>query len=299
MAAGISWRRIHAFRERRYARALQRHRDALPQLSGIPNGIVSDLIRTGISQAPLDDLDIPEASEVVSLAEQLVTRDIGYFNSQASDGIQFLMLRSADIAANPQLYLFGLHPLLLDIAEAYIGLPVAYDGVSIQYTVADGRAVATRDWHRDREDRKMLKIAIYLNDVDASGGPFQLHPGISSSAREYRFLYSLTPEERMKLEAGAMGEPVECDGPRGTAVFADTARYFHRGKPALGQDRAAMFFSYFAQNPQRPFFCDRSGLRRDEIGRMVQGLSPRQRSAALWHEALPLRWRLIPTASIL
>jgi hypothetical protein len=297
-AAAISLPPVRDFRERRYAREVESHQAALPELSGVPKKIVADLRLGGVSQAPLGHLGIAGTSELISLGQQLVASEAEDFQSQAKAGIKFLMMRAAAVVANPQIYLFGLNPLFLDIAEAYIGLPVAYDGVSIQYTIADGQEVATRIWHRDREDRKMLKIIVYLNDVGADGGPFQLLPRMFDTARQERYLYLLAPEERDALEAGRLGTPVDCEGPCGTAIFADTATFFHRGKPTVGRDRSAIFFSYFAQHPQRPFFCDRSGLPRHEIGRLVRGLTPRQRSAALWQDGLSLPWRLIPSANV-
>jgi hypothetical protein len=298
-AKAISLPPVHDLRERHYARDVQSHQAALPNLGGVPQKIVKDLRLNGLSKAPLADLGVAGTSRIISLAQDLVAQEMGHFRAQAEAGIAFLMMRPAPVVANPELYLFGLNPMFLDIAEAYIGLPVGYDGVSIQYTVADGAEVATRDWHRDREDRRMMKIIVYLNDVDTDGGPFQQLPFVSSSARKQRYLYSLMPEERAALAAGKLGTPVDCEGPVGTAVFSDTARFFHRGKPAVARDRSAIFFSYFAQRPQYPFFCDRSGLPHHEIGRIAQGLSPRQRSAALWRDALPLPWRLIPSASII
>jgi hypothetical protein len=294
----ISLPPVHDFREKQYAREVESHRAALPELSGAPQKIVADLQLGGLSQAPLGDLGIVGTSELISLGQQLITAEMEDFQSQANAGIKFLMMRAAPVIANPELYLFGLNSVFLDIAEAYIGLPVGYDGVSVQYTIANGEEAATRIWHRDREDRKMLKIIVYLNDVHTDGGPFQLLPRMPDTAREQRYLYLLTPDERVALDAGRLGAPVDCEGPSGTAIFADTARFFHRGKPSLGRDRSAIFFSYFAQHPQRPFFCDRSGLPRHEIGRIVRGLTPRQRSAALWQDALALPWRLIPSASV-
>jgi hypothetical protein len=300
LAAGtIAVRPIHSFLEARYARAVAAHRSALPAPFGVAANIVNGLLSSGISRTRFDALGIPGTSEVLSLARHLVAREMDDFRSQADAGIEFVTMRATNVAANPDLYLFGLHPLLLDIAEAYIGLPVAYDGASIQYTPADGREVATRDWHRDREDRRMMKIIVYLNDVDADGGPLQLLAGMPPEPRAYRHLYSLTQEERAALEDGALGTPVNCEGPAGTAVFADTARFFHRGKPATRQARAALFFSYFARRPQRPFFCDRSGLGRHQVDRLVHGLARRQREAALWRDALPLPWRIIPPAPLL
>jgi hypothetical protein len=292
-ARATSLAAVREFREKRYARELENHQPALPELSGVPQRIVADLRLGGLSQAPLGHLGIVGTSAIISSGQHLVTREREYFQSQANEGSKFLMMRAASLLANPEHYLFGLNSLFLDIAEAYIGLPVGYDGVSIQYTVADGEEVSTREWHRDREDRKMLKIIVYLNDVDADGGPFQLLPRKFDPARKQPYL--LTPEERVSLEAGELGAPVSCEGPGGTAIFADTAKFFHRGKPALGRDRSAIFFSYFAQRPQYPFFCDRSGLPRDEIDRIVRGLTLRQRRAALWRNALALPWRLIPS----
>jgi hypothetical protein len=71
------------------------------------------------------------------------------------------------------LVLWGVSPALLRIAQHYFGLPAAYDGPKVAFTPVDGRQAGTRLWHRDREDRRMIKVAIYLNDVTEGGGPLQ------------------------------------------------------------------------------------------------------------------------------
>ena len=292
--AAISHPSVHRLREKWYARALESHRSVLQPLSGVSGQIVADLKSGGISQLLLAGLGIPGSSQLITLGQELVAQELADFHSQADAGRTFLMMRPAPVIANPEVYLFGLNPVFLDIAEAYVGLPVAYDGVSIQYTLANGDEEATRMWHRDREDRKMLKIVLYLNDVQGDDGPFELlSKKFEPGTREPR--YFLNAEERIALAAGKLGTPVSCEGPSGTAIFADTANYFHRGKPAIGRNRAAVFFSYFAQRPEYPFFCDRSGLPRSEIRRMVRGLTARQQRAALWREKLPLPLRLIPS----
>jgi hypothetical protein len=296
--SAISLAPLHGFLERRYARDVEKHRPTLPGLPGAARDIVSALERTGVSTAHLGSLGIPGAAEIIALAQQLVAKEMADFHAQANAGQKFVVMRGETVVANPEIFLFGLREQLLDIAEAYIGLPVGYDGVTIQHTFADGEAVSTREWHRDREDRRMLKVLVYLNDVDTNGGPFQLLPRFGDSVRAQDYLYLLTPDEQVALEAGTLGTPMDCEGPNGTAVFADTAGFFHRGKPAVGRDRTAMIFSYIAKRPQRPFFCDRSGLPRVEIRRLAHALTPRQRSAALWRETLPLPWRLIPTAPV-
>lgn len=255
----------------------------------------------GVATAMLEELQIPGSAKILRLARDLVANHEAHFQSAAARGVQFLMLPASQIALNPELFIFGLQNAFLEIAEAYLGQPVAYDGVSIQYTVADGTETSTRAWHRDREDRKMVKVIIYLNDVDTLGGPFQiLSDGAQyNGARGRKYRFQLTAREKDDLSNGYPAGLVECAGKAGTVIFADTAGYFHRGKPVYSENRAAIFFSYFTQCPQRPFFCDRSGLRRNEIAKMCVGLSVRQKRAALWRESLPLHWRWLPPAPVL
>ena len=40
-------------------------------------------------------------------------------------------------------------------------------------SLADGRYSGIRRWHLDWEDRRIIKIIIYLNDVNVGGGPYE------------------------------------------------------------------------------------------------------------------------------
>jgi len=59
--------------------------------------------------------------------------------------------------------------------------------------------MGARQWHLDVEDR-MLKIIIYLNDVNLHGGPFEYIPKYSSSLLSQSLNYSsgLLSDEVMK-----------------------------------------------------------------------------------------------------
>lgn len=281
---------VSVIRQRRYDRALRRHLPLLPVLDGAWTAIAATLREQGISQCELSTLDLPGSDALIGSASALIDDWRPRLRSQAQAGVDFLTVPGQAVAMRPEIYRFGLQPELLRLAEAHIGLPVGYDGVTVQYTVADGRQVSTRDWHRDREDRRMIKLAVYLNDVDEAGGPFQLLPGERSDRAFY-----LSEKADAELRSAP---PVSCEGAAGTVVFADTARFFHRGKPATGQDRAALFFSYFAKKPQRPYFCERSGLTRRQIAALTEDMAPEQRDAALWQRSLPLHWRIIPPAVV-
>ena len=73
----------------------------------------------------------------------------------------------------------GLDPAFLDLVNAYLGLWAKLDYVDLWYTpptaVEDRRA--SQRWHRDSNDRHLVKVFLYLPDVDAEAGPFEYVPG--------------------------------------------------------------------------------------------------------------------------
>ncbi|UVO51469.1 hypothetical protein M0208_13505 [Sphingomonas sp. SUN019] len=285
----------------KYQAAIERHRANLPTLTGIDAQIVSALLRDGVFITSLEALSLPGSAGIVDLADAMADDFAAEARRRVRAGIDFNVVPPGPLVATPEVFRWGLHDRLLDIAEAYLELPVAYDGVSINYTVADGREVSTRKWHRDWEDRKMLKIAVYLNDVDDQGGPLQVvgrHHIAQDDANGYRYELASDEELGAVLGEGFRKDIVSCEGPKGTVVFTDTARYFHRGKPAVTRDRKALFYSYFARTPRHPFFCERSGLSRSDIATLSQGMMPRQRAVTAWRTTLPWLLQLIPPAQL-
>ncbi|MET0179988.1 MAG: hypothetical protein ABW194_05835 [Novosphingobium sp.] len=294
-------RRVRAVLGRRHHQALQRHRPALPRLSAFDAGIVAALDRHGVFVTSLAELGLAGSDALVGTAAELAERFAGEARRRVAAGEPFTIVPPEWIVENPEIHRWGLQDRLLDIAEAYIGLPPAYDGVTINYTVADGREVSTRMWHRDWEDRRMLKIAIYLHDVDADGGPFQIiarQDSRQSDAEGYSYGLAGDAELATRMGASFADDIVSCEGLKGTVVFNDTARFFHRGKPATARDRAAVFYSYFARRPRHPFLCERTGMTRKHSALLARALPPRQRGAVLWRRQLPAALRLIPSAGL-
>lgn len=286
---------------RRYNEALDMHRPSLPRLDGIDLAIVEGLERDGVFVTSLDALGLSGSAEMLRAGQKVAGDCTQSARRDASAGRAFICAPASATIDNPEIFHWGLNERLLDIAEAYIGLPAAYDGMALIYTVADGNELGTRKWHRDREDRKMIKIAVYCTDVTDRGGPFELiSRGDTSQGVDDRYAFELGTEEVLSKRLGAdyARDIVSCTGPAGTVIFADTARFFHRGAPAHDKDRAALFYCYFANRTRHPYFCARSGLTRREIADLTQGLSSRQRASALWQEALPAWLKLIPPAPI-
>ncbi len=285
----------------RYHAAIARHRVNLSALNLIDNAIVRQLRTTGVFITSLDALALDGSIALIIAAQAAALSFADEARRRVRAGSDFNVVPSAAILAAPEIFSWGLSQRLLAIAESYLELPVGYDGVSVNYTVADGREVSTRKWHRDWEDRRMLKVAIYLNDVDADGGPFEMVSRADAMQHDRTgFFYGLAGDAELEARLGPdfRRDIVSCTGGTGTVIFTDTAGYFHRGKPATARDRAALFYSYFARSPRHPFLCERSGLSRSDIAHLANDLAPAQRAAVDWRRTVPLALRMIPSARI-
>lgn len=293
--------RVRILLGRRYGKALHIHQPALPPLAAADARIVAALEKDGVYVTTIEALGLANAHAVISEARALAEAFAEEAHQQVAKGEVFTIVPSDRVFRYPSIYLLGLQNRLLDIAENYVGLPPAYDGVTINYTVADGREVSTRKWHRDWEDRRMLKVAIYLHDVDEDAGPFQMikrHDTLQND--KDGFNYELADDATLldRLGPSYADDIVSCCGKAGTVIFTDTARFFHRGKPATGRDRMAIFYSYFAQNPRHPFLCERTGMPRGDVARLTTKLPKRQKRAAQWRKRLSIALRMIPPASL-
>jgi hypothetical protein len=149
-----------------------------------------------------------------------------------------------------------LNERFLAIAENYIGTPVAYRGVLARLDMPDGTVRETRIWHLDQEDSRILKIVVYISDVDDDGGPFEYIP--ASFDQPFHLVHG--GKKRVDDEE-AFDDAVPQDrrravvGPRGTVGFVDTCRILHRGRLPLTGTRKSLFFAYNSLWPMRPSYC--------------------------------------------
>ncbi len=163
------------------------------------------------------------------------------------------------------LELLGLHPVLdpdsvfarfalarpfLDVANAYFGMYTQLRHYNVWRNFpSSGGARTSQLWHRDREDRQILKCFVYLSDVEADSGPLTYVPGSHAAgprrAEPESFLEAgvrRTNDEQM-AKVYPPDTWIRALGKAGTVVFADT-RGFHKGGLVEGRDRV-MFLSMF------------------------------------------------------
>lgn len=144
----------------------------------------------------------------------------------------------------------GSSELLLDIANSYrerfLRLYYVDNWFTVPFPEADER-VASQRWHRDPEDEHVVKVFLYLSDVDAGAGPFEY---IRSSATGGRY-GDLWPwgQARRYPPADSLTNRVakeDCltvTGPAGTLIVCDTGG-FHRGGFARMKPRVLACWTY-------------------------------------------------------
>jgi hypothetical protein len=143
----------------------------------------------------------------------------------------------------------GTNPRLLDVANAYLELWSKLEYVDVWYTLpaGDDERRSSQRWHRDFNDRHLLKAFLYLVDVDEETGPFEYVPR-SAPGGELDALWpwrplgdNYPPEDELAERIG--GGDVTFTAPRGTIIFCNTAG-FHRGGFARSKPRVLATFTW-------------------------------------------------------
>jgi hypothetical protein len=281
----------------RYQQWRDRHQEHLPKLEGRELDIVEQLEREGVCISSLADLEIPNSQQLLDAAAP-ITKELAQLSRAPSHiGKHTLMATANHVLEHPEILYWGLSERILKIVECYLGLPVGYGGFSFYYSVADGRDAGPRIWHRDKEDWRMLKVAVYLNDVDEVGGPYQSVNSVTNKwlMENLPKYQGLTHAEMQQLlNTTATDWLISCIGKAGTVIFTDTSRCYHRGKPPINTDRSAIFFHYFSYRPKNPFYCDRSPLSSRQIIEFDKQLPPDLQGYLTWRNKYPIMGRYIP-----
>ena len=144
---------------------------------------------------------------------------------------------------------FGVDRRLLDIANSYLGMWSKLEYVDVWYTPPAGEEErrSSQRWHRDFNDRHLLKAFLYLVDVDEQTGPFEYVPrsapgGELDKLWPWRPLGENYPPED-ELAERIDGRSVTFTAPKGTLIFCNTSG-FHRGGFASGKPRVLATFTW-------------------------------------------------------
>ncbi|MDQ3378769.1 MAG: phytanoyl-CoA dioxygenase family protein [Actinomycetota bacterium] len=217
-----------------------------PELDDVRRRIVSEVDADGYSVLPFGELfrdaelwrDIEEQRNHF-VAETEADLAAGGENVRVRQGKEFVIrLHSyeVELGLDDPWFKACISRRMLDVANAYLRMWSKLEYIDVWYSVpqAEGsERISSQRWHRDYNDKHLLKAFLYLVDVDEDMGPFQYVPG-SQPGGPYADAWAWTPlgqnypteqELEERIPASAVHTFV---APKATLIFCNTAG-FHRG----------------------------------------------------------------------
>ena len=265
-----------------------------PQLDGLQQDILQRLRKEGYAVVPFADL-VPDAavwSELDTESKRFAAETEAGLAAESQggeaalrrrEGKEFLVRKYAygvELGLDDPWLRLGYNRRLLDIANSYVGMWSKLEYVDLWYTppVADDERKSSQRWHRDFNDRHLLKAFLYLVDVDDDTGPFEYVAG-SAPGGELDHLWpwrplgdNYPPEE--ELAEKTADRAVTFTAPKGTIIFCNTSG-FHRGGFARTKPRVLATVTYSSPASLASLTEPNYSV----TGTVANGLDPEQRFA--------------------
>jgi hypothetical protein len=265
-----------------YQEAVKQYTEHLPKLSPEDLNLVETVKREGVVVTSLDALSIPSSKKMFEVSQNLIPQIPKSIPGKKNEYV--VHASSQQMMENSEIFLWGLEQRILNIAENYFGLPVAYHGAYFRRDIANNIEEMSRLWHIDIEDLRVLKVIIYLQDVNEENGPFEYLPLSLSKqvGKKLKYRHGYVKNQRME-EALSGSHYQSCTGKAGTVVLAATGSVFHRGKIPIASDRFALFFDYTSRLPKLSFLNQYS-MTQENLRLLSSKVSESQRQSLLWQE---------------
>jgi ectoine hydroxylase-related dioxygenase (phytanoyl-CoA dioxygenase family) len=241
--------------------ARRRYTHDSPQLDDVQRSIVEALEREGYATVPFTELvtdgSLREAieaqgSDFATETERALASDGEGLRRRA--GKEFVVrLHSYDAQIEPDDPWFRActSHRLLDVANAYLGLWSKLEYLDVWYSIPQpvtSERKASQRWHRDYNDRHLLKAFLYLVDVDEETGPFEYVAG-SARGGPYANDWAWRPLSESYPPQDELAGRIAPDAiktftaPKGTIIFCNTSG-FHRGGFATAKPRVLATATY-------------------------------------------------------
>jgi Phytanoyl-CoA dioxygenase (PhyH) len=231
---------------------------AKKKLSAPHERIVTELKRNGVaitsigdfteSSSLFEELATTVRNYEISMAKEIEeTRADAALRNRAKSYVLTLLGPVPTLDPSDIFVRFAIQPGILAIVNDYFGMLTKLRSYNVWHnfpTHAPPRE--SQLWHRDPEDRCVLKMFVYLTDVDEGAGPLSYAQGthyvdaVKTAARS-----EILKEDRSYVhrsndaqinELVPKNQWLTAVGPKGTIVFADT-RGYHKGGFAVERER--------------------------------------------------------------
>lgn len=157
------------------------------------------------------------------------------------------------LAADHPLIRIGLSPQVLDVVSGYMKLwpKLIYTDAWYSIPIDVGKRIGSQQWHRDPEDRQMVKVYLYFSDIDATAGAMEYilgtcntlgRPGLEIGHWQAAGAH-LYPSGELVESTYPASQRYSCSGPVGTLLFCDTTG-LHRGGISTSKPRVVATWTF-------------------------------------------------------
>ena len=228
--------------------------------------IVADVERDGF--VLLDDYVSTELrTRLLEATEQLIAADDAserIFVSGKGSLWAHLVERAMEDGQLPSSHFyarFALQSEIVRLLTRLFGMVPRLDYVTVTHSLPmAGEPAYSQLWHRDHDDVRVIKLFVYLTDVNTvEDGPFSFLPAQISDRLGFS-LKSHRRDDQLPTSINVASAKREIVGPRFTCFMVETSRCLHMGsRVAEGHQRLMYTATYFAPprvfpEPRRAFF---------------------------------------------
>lgn len=184
--------------------------------------------------------------------------------AKLDDYILKMQPENSVLPADHPLIRIGLSATVLNVVSEYMKLwpKLIYTDAWYSIPIDVGKRIGSQQWHRDPEDRQMVKVYLYFSEIDAEAGAMEYVLGSSNSAGRPGLEIghweaagaNLYPSAELVESRFPPSQRFSCSGTIGTLLFCDTTG-LHRGGISTTKPRVVATWTFVtpASRYQRRF----------------------------------------------
>jgi hypothetical protein len=153
------------------------------------------------------------------------------------------LLGPADLDPGGVFLRFALDERLLGTTARYLGVAPFLESVELLYSKPiEGPPAQSQQWHRDRTDRRIMKVFVYAVDVTSRNGPLSLLARPDSNCVP-EMLFHYVPDEQMARYVDPK-RTIALTGAAGSTIMIDTQACYHLGSRC--QEPRLAYVAYYS-----------------------------------------------------
>lgn len=224
-----------------------------PELDDVQRRVLADLERDDYAVVPFAELAPQEMLDAIHGEGEAFVQEAesGDARDETKDYLIRRYAQGDEVALSSPWLTACLSTHMLDLANTYLRMWSKLEYVDFWYSVpveGDSSRILSQRWHRDFDDKHLLKAFLYLVDVDAETGPLEFVAGSARgrTAADFYPWYPGSPAYPPDREFDAAVDTKDIQtftASAGTLILCNTSG-FHRGGFATAKPRVLATATY-------------------------------------------------------